>query len=237
MTKLTQAREYPGHPAGAIIPSLPCNEPHTEPEEMEKWHALQLRGTYPGRTQAASPQKTFSLKDVTNCPNTWRLDIISPHHAVTVEQPSLPPHVPLFKPSVPEVELTDVTIRAPQHIPGIVHGEAVIRTPDPRPQPLPCRTMPSGMDNPVNCSTPWGLPPTSDAPGSTSNGPSRDKSAGTESNWVSVSVGDDPECSHQVVATAAAAAEAESPSINELSPARRLSIDAGPPPPPPPGET
>ena len=97
------------------------------------------------------------LRDVTNCPNTWTL--LAPHHAVTVEQPSPPPHVPSFKPSAPEIESTDALIRAPQRIPGIVDGEVVIRTPDPRPQPLPCRTMLSGMDNLVNCSTPWGLPP------------------------------------------------------------------------------
>ena len=69
------------------------------------------------------------------------------------------------------VESIDAPIRVPQHILEIVDGEVVICTPDPRPQPLPCRMM------------------SSDAPRGTSNGPSRDKSADIKTNGGSVSAG------------------------------------------------
>ena len=177
------------------------------------------------------------LRDVMNCPNTWRLDIISPasccsrRAAITASSRSI------------------VQTQCP--------GDRVNRCADSG-APTYSRNRGWWSCNPYAGSTSttsalsydvirygqpgklfntMGTSPTSDALGSTSNGPSRDKSAGTKSNGVSVSAGDDPSTgrggrmqSHGSGNSGSGSrGRSESPSINELSPASRLSIDAGPP--------
>ena len=130
-----------------------------------------------------STSEDIRLRDVTNCPNTWRLDIISPHHVVTVEQPSLPPPPPC---SIVRTQCPGgrVNSRADSGAPTYSRNRGWCS----------CNPYAGSMSaisalsydvirygQPGRLFNTMGTSPTTDAPGSTSNGPSRDQSAGTES--------------------------------------------------------
>ena len=165
--KLAQAREHPGHPAGAIISSLPCSEPHGELEETVKWPILQLRGT--------PPDRIISPASCCNC----RADVTASSHSIVRTQ------CPGGR----------VNSRADSGAPTYSRNRGWCSCNPYVGYTSAISTLSYDViryEQPGRLFNTMGTSPTTDIPESTSNGPSRDKSAGTESNWVSEAVGDDP---------------------------------------------
>ena len=113
-----------------------------------------------------------------------------------------------------------------------VDGGAVVHTPDPRPQPLPCRTMSSDTGNPANYPNISGTSPISDVVPCTSKGPYRDKSADTVTTGGPASGCDcqPTKADHGSRTQWSGSNNNGKPgslSTRELSPANRSSIDAG----------